>query len=79
MLFHINSRKEELKLWDRDPERDVREKGKRKRASERERKRKRKRKRERERDMGPWPYPLSYKPAVSGSRTALGWTAPYLA
>ena len=39
MLFHINSRKEELKLWDRDPERDVRERKKRKSASERERER----------------------------------------
>ena len=39
MLFHINSRKEELKLWDRDPERDVREREKRKSASERERER----------------------------------------
>ena len=39
MLFHINSRKEELKLWVRDPERDVRERKKRKSASERERER----------------------------------------
>ena len=45
MLFHINSRKEELKLWDRDPERDVREKEKRKRELARERKRERERER----------------------------------